>query len=150
MKSSKILKIILSLFFNILFFVLPFLIVILANYNLVNCQIFKIDICSNLLHYFGFEKTLLFLMLGVLITLFSLLSNIFENMLSRIFSITASIFILVFMVLILNFGKIELEMENFYGVDKIKIVVNYEIIFFLLIFAIIVDILRKILIFFMK
>lgn len=150
MKASKILKTIFSILFNFLFFILPFLAVILANYNLFDCKIFEIDFCSSLLQYFGFEKILLFLVLGILITTFSLLSNIFENVVSTIFSILSSILILVFIVMILNFGKIEMEMENFYGIDRIKILVNYEIIFLLLVLSIIVDIIRKILNFFMK
>jgi len=150
MKASKILKTIFSILFNFLFFILPFLAVILANYNLFDCKIFEIDFCSSLLQYFGFEKILLFLVLGILITTFSLLSHIFENTLSNLFSLISSIFVLVFIVMILNFGKIEIEMENFYGMERIKILVNYEIIFLLLVLSIIVDIIRKILIFFMK
>jgi len=150
MKASKIIKTFFSFFFNFLFFILPFLAVILVNYNILNCKIFELDFCSSLLQYFGFEKILLFLVLGILITTFSLLSNILENVFSNVFSIISSVLILVIMAMILNFGKLEIEMESFYGIDRIKILVNYEVIFLLLILSIIVDIIRKILIFFMK
>jgi len=150
MKATKILKIILSLIFYFIFFVFPFLAIILSSYNLFDCKIAELDVCSNFLEYFGFEKTFLFLILGILITTFSLLSNIFEEKLSIISSIISSIFILILLAFILNFGKIEIEMKNFYGIDKIKVFINYEIIFFLLIISVIIDIIRKVLIFFMK
>ncbi|MEM5820630.1 MAG: hypothetical protein QW678_03275 [Candidatus Aenigmatarchaeota archaeon] len=63
---------------------------------------------------------------------------------AKVFSIIYSIFILIFIVFVLNFGKIEFEYKNFLNFDIIKITINFELLFYLLFFGLIIDIIRKI------
>lgn len=139
----KLVKAFFIFLLNFLFFTLPFLIIILGNYEIINCKFFNLNFCSFIIETYNTNIYLL-IFLGLTISFSSFLSILLENKMAKVFSIIYSIFILIFIVFVLNFGKIEFEYKNFLNFDIIKITINFEILFYLLFFGLIIDIIRKI------
>lgn len=143
----KLVKAFFMFLLNFLFFTLPFLIIILGNYEIVNCKFFNLNFCSFIIENYNINIYLL-IFLGLTISFSSFLSILLENKIAKIFSIIYSLFILIFIVYVLNFGKIEFEYRNFLNFDLIKITINFEIPFYLLFLGLIIDIIRKFLLVF--
>ncbi|MEM5820980.1 MAG: hypothetical protein QXP34_01510 [Candidatus Aenigmatarchaeota archaeon] len=148
------LKLVLKAFFvgiiNFIIFPLFFLLLILYSYELYDCKFFNLDFCKISILFFEESKIYILFTLGILIVIFAVLSNLFTRTMGFLFSMLYSIFIFIFLVLILNFGYLSLPLENIFGIDRVYLKVEYRIIFYLLMFAVVIDIIRKILLYFLE
>ncbi|MBU5682579.1 MAG: hypothetical protein KQA34_02625 [Candidatus Aenigmarchaeota archaeon] len=139
----KLTKTLFMFLLNFLFFVLPFLIIILGSYEIINCNFFNLNFCKLIFDKYNINIYLL-TFLGLVISISSFLSNLLENKISKVFSIIYSIFILIFVAFVLNFGKLEFEHKEFLNFDIIRIEVNFEILFYLILLGLIIYVIRKI------
>lgn len=140
----KIAKSISLFLLNFILFVLPILLIILGKYEVINCTIFSLKFCDFIFKAYK-NNIYLILVIGFLISIFSFFSTFFEKKISLYFSIIYSFLILLFLMLTLNFGKVNLYIENLYGLDYMNLVLDFKFIFSLMIIGVAIDIIRKIL-----
>lgn len=144
----KIIKSVLIFLLNFFIFSLPLLFLFFYNLNLVECEkVHEIDICNLMLETLNSRFFILFF-LSLFISASAFLSSYLKKNLSNYFSLIYSILLLLFFSFILNFGVNELNLVGISNFEKITILIDLKIIFYLLFFSILMDIIRKFLVLF--
>ncbi|MEM5828231.1 MAG: hypothetical protein QW197_01875 [Candidatus Aenigmatarchaeota archaeon] len=150
MNSKTIIKTVFVGIVNFILFPLFPLLLILYSYGLYECKFFGLDFCSTSILFFDKTKIYLLLILGVLIVILSIFSNLFTGISRFLSSILYSILILMFLIIVMNFGYLQFSFDNFFGIDRVKLKLEYQIILYLLILAVVIDIIRKIIVYFLE
>ncbi|MEM5831962.1 MAG: hypothetical protein QXL97_02610 [Candidatus Aenigmatarchaeota archaeon] len=148
MKVLNLIKCIFLFLLNFILFSLPFLIVILENYNMFNCEFYVLNPCKSIYNFYGLNIVFLLFFLGILISIFAFLSNFLEKRIASYFSVSYSVFVLIFLIFVFNFGKFEINFGNEAQIpinfNKTKISVDFKIPFYILVLSSVVDIIRRI------